>query len=84
MLLQHIEVFKTKTYGRMLVLDGVIQVGALLRSPHSRPAMAAPSERRGLVQATERDEFAYQEMMVHPVICCHPAPRDVRAALPLP
>ena len=30
------------------------------------------------MQATERDEFAYQEMMVHPVLCCHPAPHDVR------
>ncbi len=25
-MVQHVEVFKTKAYGRMLVLDGVIQV----------------------------------------------------------
>jgi spermidine synthase len=37
---QDILVFKSKTYGTVLVLDGVIQV-------------------------TERDEFAYQEMIVH-------------------
>ena len=35
---QHVQVFKTSTYGNLLVLDGCIQ-------------------------ATERDEFAYQEMI---------------------
>jgi spermidine synthase len=47
---QDILVFKSKTYGTVLVLDGVIQV-------------------------TERDEFAYQEMIVHlPMFACGGAP----------
>ena len=49
---QKVEVFKTKTCGNMLVLDGIIQ-------------------------ATEMDEFAYQEMMAHLPMFAHPAPRDV-------
>ena len=49
---QKVEVFKTKTCGNMLVLDGIIQ-------------------------ATELDEFAYQEMMAHVPMFAHPAPRDV-------
>lgn len=45
-LFQDILVFKSKTYGTVLVLDGVIQV-------------------------TERDEFAYQEMITHlPMFAC--------------
>lgn len=46
---QHIQIFQTASLGRMLVLDGVIQL-------------------------TEFDEFAYQEMMVHPVmhLCKNP------------
>lgn len=44
---QDILVFKSKTYGTVLVLDGVIQV-------------------------TERDEFAYQEMISHlPLFACN-------------
>lgn len=31
----------------------------------------------GLVQTTERDEFFYHEMLVHPAFACHPSPRDV-------
>jgi spermidine synthase len=49
---QKIEVFKTRTCGNMLVLDGIIQ-------------------------ATEMDEFAYQEMMAHLPMFAHPAPRNV-------
>lgn len=49
---QHIQVFRTATYGHMLVLDGKIQ-------------------------CTERDEYAYHEMIVHPAMFCHPAPKRV-------
>lgn len=49
---QHLQVFETETYGRMLCLDGVIQT-------------------------TDRDEFSYQEMMVHVPMCAHPAPKRV-------
>jgi spermidine synthase len=43
---QDIIVFKSKTYGTVLILDGVIQL-------------------------TERDEFAYQEMIAHiPMFAC--------------
>jgi len=31
----------------------------------------------GLVQTTERDEFYYHEMLVHPALACHPAPGRV-------
>ena len=43
----------SKTYGRVLALDGVIQ-------------------------CTERDEFAYQEMMAHLPLYSHPEPKSVR------
>jgi len=46
---QDILVFKSKTYGNVLVLDDVIQ-------------------------CTERDEFAYQEMIVHLAMCSHNLP----------
>jgi len=49
---QNIEVYKTKAFGRMLVLDGAIQL-------------------------TESDEFAYQEMLVHPALFTHPKPEKV-------
>ncbi len=49
---QSVLVFKSKTYGNVLVLDGVIQV-------------------------TERDEFAYQEMLAHLPLCAHPNPEKV-------
>ena len=45
-------VFRSSTYGNVLVLDGNIQ-------------------------ATERDEFAYQEMMTHVPLFSHPNPRKV-------
>lgn len=50
---QDMLVFKSKTYGTVLVLDGVIQV-------------------------TERDEFAYQEMIVHlPMFAAKDPPKKV-------
>ena len=49
---QHIQIFETSHLGRMLMLDGIIQL-------------------------TEFDEFAYQEMMVHPALQLHPAPEKV-------
>jgi spermidine synthase len=49
---QHIFVFKSKTWGNVLVLDGVIQL-------------------------TERDEMAYQEMITHLPLYSHPNPQDV-------
>uniref|UniRef100_A0A0G4H4N5 PABS domain-containing protein n=1 Tax=Chromera velia CCMP2878 TaxID=1169474 RepID=A0A0G4H4N5_9ALVE len=47
---QDVLVFQSKTWGKVLVLDGVIQV-------------------------TERDEFAYQEMMAHLPLFTHPNPK---------
>ncbi len=49
---QDILVFRSKTYGNVLILDGVIQV-------------------------TERDEFAYQEMIAHLPLFAHPNPKKV-------
>jgi len=49
---QDIVVFDSATYGRVLVLDGAIQL-------------------------TERDEFAYQEAIVHLPMFAHPAPKSV-------
>eukprot|EP01087_Luapelamoeba_hula_P024304 TRINITY_DN91_c0_g1_i1.p1 TRINITY_DN91_c0_g1~~TRINITY_DN91_c0_g1_i1.p1 ORF type:complete len:287 (+),score=53.29 TRINITY_DN91_c0_g1_i1:67-927(+) len=49
---QDIVVFKSKNYGKVLALDGVIQL-------------------------TERDEFAYQEMIVHIPLIAHPNPKKV-------
>ena len=49
---QHLQVFDSETYGRVLVLDGAIQL-------------------------TERDEFAYQEMIVHLPMFAHPRPERV-------
>jgi spermidine synthase len=31
----------------------------------------------GLVQTTEKDEFYYHEMLVHPSLVCHPSPESV-------
>ena len=49
---QRIEIIRNKDYGRVLLLDG-------------------------LVQTTERDEFYYHEMLVHPALCSHPRPAKV-------
>ncbi|XP_068602910.1 spermidine synthase-like isoform X2 [Brachionichthys hirsutus] len=49
---QEITVFRSKTYGTVLVLDGVIQ-------------------------CTERDEFAYQEMIAYLPLLSHPSPKKV-------
>ena len=49
---QDILVFQSETYGKVLVLDGVIQL-------------------------TERDEFAYQEMSAHLPLFAHAEPKRV-------
>ena len=49
---QRIEVFENQYFGRVLMLDG-------------------------LVQTTERDEFFYHEMLVHPALLVHPSPRNL-------
>lgn len=49
---QQIDLFQTKTRGKMLVLDGIIQL-------------------------TEFDEFAYQEMMAHVPLFAHPNPENI-------
>jgi spermidine synthase len=49
---QTIEIIDNATYGRVLLLDG-------------------------LVQTTERDEFYYHEMLVHPALASHPRPQNV-------
>ena len=49
---QRIEVIRNRDYGRVLLLDG-------------------------LVQTTERDEFYYHEMLVHPALASHPRPERV-------
>lgn len=49
---QDIMVFENPHFGRMLILDGIVQL-------------------------TERDEFFYHEMLVHPVMHSHPDPKQV-------
>ncbi len=48
---QHLEIYESPRFGRMLVLDGA-------------------------VQTTEADEFIYHEMLAHPGLLTHPAPRQ--------
>jgi spermidine synthase len=50
--LQHLKVVESNLYGRMLILDGI-------------------------VQATEKDEFIYHEMMSHIPLMSHPNPEKV-------
>ncbi|MCJ7643853.1 MAG: polyamine aminopropyltransferase [Candidatus Aminicenantes bacterium] len=49
---QKIEIIENKEYGRVLLLDG-------------------------LVQTTEKDEFFYHEMLVHPAMASHKRPKKV-------
>jgi spermidine synthase len=49
---QRIEIIRNKDYGRVLLLDG-------------------------LVQTTERDEFYYHEMLVHPALSSHARPKNI-------
>ena len=49
---QHAVAFESTNYGKVLVLDGVIQL-------------------------TERDEYAYQEMITHIPMFAHPNPESV-------
>lgn len=49
---QQIDLYQTKNHGKMLVLDGIIQL-------------------------TESDEFAYQEMLAHVPLFAHPNPENI-------
>lgn len=49
---QKIEVIENEYFGRILLLDG-------------------------LVQTTERDEFFYHEMLIHPAFLVHPEPKEI-------
>ena len=49
---QDIHLFDTYEYGKLLVIDGTVQL-------------------------TERDEFVYHEMIVHPPMLTHPSPKRV-------
>jgi len=49
---QQIDVYKTRSHGKILVLDGIIQL-------------------------TQADEFAYQEMLAHVPLFAHPNPENV-------
>ena len=49
---QQIDLYQTRHHGRMMVLDGIIQL-------------------------TQFDEFAYQEMLAHVPLFAHPDPRDI-------
>jgi spermidine synthase len=49
---QHVEVYDTQTYGKLMMIDGCTMVSS-------------------------RDNFIYHEMMSHPVLFMHPAPRRV-------
>jgi len=49
---QKIDVYQTRHHGKMLTLDGIIQL-------------------------TESDEFAYQEMLAHVPLFAHPNPENV-------
>lgn len=53
---QNVMVFQSSTYGKVLILDGVIQL-------------------------TERDECAYQEMITHLPLCSIPNPRKVHYSI---
>jgi spermidine synthase len=49
---QFIEIYETRTFGKLMVIDGCVML-------------------------TERDNFLYHEMMSHPALFTHPAPRRV-------
>ncbi|MEN8174306.1 MAG: polyamine aminopropyltransferase [Pseudomonadota bacterium] len=49
---QRIEVYETRAFGNLMVIDGFVMLSA-------------------------RDNFLYHEMMAHPVLFTHPAPRRV-------
>ena len=49
---QHLEIYDTKTFGKLMTLDGFTMV-------------------------TTRDNFVYHEMLAHPVLFSHPAPKRV-------
>ncbi|WP_020530578.1 polyamine aminopropyltransferase [Flexithrix dorotheae] len=49
---QRIEVFQSRSFGKIMLLDGIIVL-------------------------TEKDEFAFHEMLVHVPLLCHPNPKQV-------
>ena len=49
---QHIEIYATESFGKLMVIDGCIML-------------------------TSRDNFFYHEMISHPVLFTHPAPRNI-------
>ncbi len=49
---QKIEVIDNEHFGKILILDG-------------------------LIQTTEKDEFYYHEMLIHPALVCHPSPQSL-------
>ena len=72
-----IQVFETETYGKMMTLDGVIQV-YMQQEPCKQPFYI--QKRRtdiGVTQSTQRDEFAYHEMIAHLPMFSHPNPEQV-------
>lgn len=71
---QDLLVFRSKTYGNVLVLDGrpwwsAAQVLECRESYHYHIP--------GVIQVTERDEFSYQEMIAHLPMAAHPRARHV-------
>lgn len=91
---QDVCVFKSETFGNVLLLDGAAPgvharthagwEGGALPPPEGQPPRSSstpiparthpllPSSRprpAGVIQATERDEFSYQEMITHLPLC---------------
>ena len=59
-----------------LCLSGIAQVGQkieVVENPHFGHVLFLD----GLVQTTEKDEFFYHEMLIHPAMVTHPDPRSV-------
>ncbi|MBU4203458.1 MAG: polyamine aminopropyltransferase [Acidobacteria bacterium] len=72
--------YQTKTSGLFFVVDGI-----LFRKQSEFQLIEVVENRDygkilfldGLVQTTERDEYFYHEMLVHPAFGAHPGPKDV-------
>lgn len=72
--------YQTKTSGLFFIVDGI-----LLRKQSAFQLIEVAENHDygkilfldGLVQTTERDEFFYHEMLVHPAFAVHPSPKDV-------
>ncbi|MCJ7680442.1 MAG: spermidine synthase, partial [Candidatus Aminicenantes bacterium] len=71
--------YQTKTSGLFFVVDGI-----LLRKQSKFQLIEVVENRDygkilfldGLVQTTERDEYFYHEMLVHPAFSAHPDPKS--------